>query len=81
MEAENIILLYYSSITQLSRGYDLSRTFDLRQEIYIFLKEEGHKNANDFADADFLMKLEHLRNIFDELNALNLFLQEKLYTV
>jgi hypothetical protein len=31
----------------------LSHTFELRQEIFIFLKEEGYKDAEYFADANF----------------------------
>jgi hypothetical protein len=53
MGAEHLSLLYYSSARWPSHGNVLSRTFDLRQEIFIFLKEEGYKDAEYFADADF----------------------------
>ena len=43
MGSEHTSLLYYSTSRWLSRGNILSRTFELRQEIYIFLKEEDHK--------------------------------------
>jgi len=74
--AEHISLLYYSSARWLSRGNVLSRTFELRQEMYIFLKE-GHKNANEFSDGEFLIKLVYLCDIFGKLNALNISLQGK----
>ena len=40
MGAEHTSLLYYCSSRWLSRGNVLSRTFELRQEMYIFLEEE-----------------------------------------
>lgn len=55
--AEHTSLLFYSSARWLSRGNVLSRTFELIQEIYIFLKEEGYKDAEYFTDVEFLMKL------------------------
>jgi hypothetical protein len=75
MGAEQSSLLYYSSARWLSRGNVLSRMFELRQEIYIFLKEEGHKYANEFSDENFLIKLAYLCDIFEKLNALNTSLQ------
>lgn len=75
MGAEHSSLLYYRSARWLSRGNVLSRTFELRQEIYIFLKEEGHKYANEFSDEIFLIKLGYLCDIFEKLNALNTSLQ------
>jgi hypothetical protein len=75
MGAEHSSLLYYSSARWLSRGNVLSRTFELRQEIYIFFKEEGHKYANEFSDENFLIKLAYLCDIFEKLNALNTSLQ------
>lgn len=75
MGAEHSSLLYYSSARWLSCGNVLSRTFELRQEIYIFLKEEGHKYANEFSDENFLIKLTYLCDIFEKLNTLNTSLQ------
>jgi hypothetical protein len=56
MGAEYLSLLYYSSARWLSRGNVLSRTFELRQEMFIFLKEEGYKDAQYFADVYFFNK-------------------------
>jgi hypothetical protein len=75
MGAEYSNLLYYNSTRWLSRGNVLSCTFELRQEIYKFLKEEGHKYANEFSDENFLIKLAYLCDIFEKLNALNISLQ------
>lgn len=66
MRAEHTSLLYYSSSRWLSRGNILLRTFELRQEIYIFLKKDEHKNVNEFSDVDFLIKLAYLCDIFEK---------------
>ncbi len=73
--AEHTSLIYYCSSRWLSRGNVLSRTFELREEIYNFLKENDHVSANNFADPDFLLKLAYLCDIFEKLNALNVSLQ------
>lgn len=75
MGSQHSSLLYFSSSRWLSRGNVLSRTYELRQEIYIFLKEEDHKYADYFVNEDFLLKLAYLCDIFEKLNALNLSLQ------
>lgn len=49
MRAEHISWLYYINARSLSRG-NVSRTFELREEIYVFLKEVKHKNVNEFSD-------------------------------
>jgi hypothetical protein len=75
MRTEHLSLLYYSSARWHSRGNVLSRTFELRQEIFIFPKEKGYKDAEYFADVDFLIKLAYLCDIFEKLNSLNVLLQ------
>lgn len=77
MGAEHTSLLYYSSARWLSRGNMILRTFELREEIYVFIKEEGHKHASEFSNKEFLIKLAYLCDIFDKLNELNTSLQGK----
>ncbi|KAL4126012.1 hypothetical protein QTP88_010244 [Uroleucon formosanum] len=77
MGAEHTSLLYYSSARWLSRGNMILRTFELREEIYVFIKEEGHKHASEFSNKEFLIKLAYLCDIFDKLNSLNTSLQGK----
>jgi hypothetical protein len=57
MGSEHTFLLYYSTSRWLSRGNVLCHTFELRQEIYIFLKEEEHKYTERFVKGDLLVKL------------------------
>jgi hypothetical protein len=80
MGAEHLSLLYYSSARWFSCGNVLSRTFELRQDIFIFLKEEGYKDAEYFTDADFLIKVAYLCDIFEKLNSLSVSLQGKTCT-
>jgi hypothetical protein len=56
----NTSLLYYSTSRWISRGNVLSQMFELRQEIYIFLKEEEHKYTRHFVKEDFFVKLAYL---------------------
>jgi hypothetical protein len=78
MGSEYTSLLYYSTSRWLSHGNLLSRTFELRQEIYIFLKEEEHKYTKHFVNGEFLVKLAYLCDIFEKLSALNLSLQGEI---
>ena len=55
----------------------LSRVYELRNEISIFLKEENHAFAAVFEDEIFLTQLTYLCDIFEKLNRLNLSLQGK----
>jgi hypothetical protein len=80
MGAEHLSLLYYSSARWLSRGNVLLCTFELGQEIFIFLKEEGYKDAEYFADADFLIKVAYLCDIFEKLIPLMSLCREKTCT-
>lgn len=75
MGSEYTSLLYYCYSRWLSRGGVLSRTFQLRQEIYAFLEEEKHEYAKHFVETDFLIQLAYLCDISEKVNA-NLSLQK-----
>jgi len=45
--------------------------FELGQELYTYLSEEGHNDFNKFIDNDFVIKLAYLCDIFEKLNILN----------
>jgi len=51
--------------------------YELRIEIFIFLKDENHAHATTFEDEVFLAQLAYLCDIFAKLNQLNISLQGK----
>lgn len=66
MGADHTSVLFHSESRWLSQGKVLSRVFELRAEIRIFLEEEPmYKAASKFSD------------VFGKLNELNLQLQGK----
>ncbi len=78
MGANHTAVLFHSEARWLSRGKVLSRVFELREQIQIFLQEEGmNELASKFGNEQFLMKLAYLSDIFSKFNQLNLQLQGK----
>ncbi|XP_072229039.1 zinc finger BED domain-containing protein 5-like [Leuresthes tenuis] len=78
MGADHTSVLFHSEARWLSRGKVLSRVFELRAEIRMFLEEEHmYEAASKFCDEQFLLKLAYLSDVFGKLNELNLQLQGK----
>ena len=70
-------LLFYCTARWLSKGKVLLRVYELRNEIFIFLKKENHALAITFEDEVFLIHLAYLCDIFAKLNQSNISLQGK----
>lgn len=78
MGAEHQAVLFHCEARWLSRGKVLSRVFELREGIRMFLEQEHkYEVARKFSEENFLMKLAYLSDIFGKLNELNLQLQGK----
>ncbi|XP_069083616.1 zinc finger BED domain-containing protein 5-like [Pleurodeles waltl] len=75
MGAEHSCLLFYSSSRWLSLGNSLLRVYELRNEIYSYLHDDEHCFADKFIDADFLIQMAFLSDLFEKLNTPNKSLQ------
>ena len=70
-------LLFYCNARWFSKGKVLLRVYELRNKIFIFLKEENHALATTFEDEIFLTELVYLCVFFEKLNQLDILLQGK----
>ncbi|XP_069092632.1 protein FAM200A-like [Pleurodeles waltl] len=81
MGAEHSCLLFYSSSRWLSLGNSLLRVYELRNEIYSYQHDDEHCFADKFIDADFLIQMAFLSDLFEKLNTLNKSLQGNNTTI
>ena len=76
MDADHTALLYQTQVRWLSKGNMLSRIFELREEVKLFLVEkQKHDLLLAFGGDGFSTYLAYLADIFEALNQLNKKLQ------
>ena len=75
--ADHNNLLFCCNTRWFSKGKVLLRVYELRNEIFLFLKEENHALAATFEVEVFLTQLAYPCDILAKLNQLNVSLQGK----
>ncbi len=75
MGSDHEALLFHTEVRWLSHGKVLTRLFELREEVRIFLSDCSSPLADYLTDPKWVASLAYLASIFDKLNSLNLSLQ------
>ncbi|XP_037355949.1 zinc finger MYM-type protein 6 isoform X3 [Talpa occidentalis] len=81
MGSEHVNLPLHAEIRWMLRGSILTRLFELRHEIEIFLNQKRSDLAKYFLDEEWIAKLAYLSDIFSLINELNLSLQGTMTTL
>ena len=80
MGSDHTKLLFHTEVRWLSRGRVLTRLFELRDEVKLFM-HQNEELYNQIHDFQWLAKLAYLADIFTFLNTLNLALQGTAVTI
>ncbi|XP_012578182.1 PREDICTED: zinc finger MYM-type protein 6 isoform X2 [Condylura cristata] len=81
MGSELVNLPLYAEVRWMLKGNILTRLFELRHEIEIFLNQKCSDLAKYFLDEEWIAKLAYLSDIFSLINELNLSLQGTMTTL
>ena len=77
MDADHTALLYHTQVRWLSKGNMLSRIFELREEVKLFLvAKQKHDLLLAFGGDEFSTHLAYLADIFEAVRQLNQTLQD-----
>ncbi|XP_005868617.1 PREDICTED: zinc finger MYM-type protein 6 isoform X1 [Myotis brandtii] len=81
MGSEHVNLPLPAEVRWISRGRILTRLFELRHEIEIFLNQQHSDLAKYFLDEEWVARLAYLSDIFSLINELSLSLQGSMTTL
>ncbi|XP_012045295.2 zinc finger MYM-type protein 6 isoform X1 [Ovis aries] len=81
MGSEHVNLPLHAEVRWISRGRILTRLFELRHEIEIFLNQKHSDLAKYFFDEEWVAKVAYLSDVFSLINGLNLSLQGTMTTL
>ena len=81
MGEQHVGLLFSTKVRWLSRGKCLSRLYELRVEVEIFLRDNENNLHFYLHNEEFVMMLAYLADVFGRLNEMNLSLQGRNVTV
>nr|XP_020764298.1 zinc finger MYM-type protein 6 isoform X2 [Odocoileus virginianus texanus]XP_020764299.1 zinc finger MYM-type protein 6 isoform X2 [Odocoileus virginianus texanus] len=81
MGSEHVNLPLHAEVRWIARGKILTRLFELRHEIEIFLNQKHSDLAKYFFDEEWVAKVAYLSDIFSLINGLNLSLQGTMTTL
>ena len=75
MGVQHVGLLFYTKVRWLSRGKCLSRLYELKNQVEIFLRGNKKNIHVHFYNKKFVVELEYLADVFGHLNDMNSSLQ------
>ncbi|XP_066231900.1 zinc finger MYM-type protein 6 isoform X1 [Saccopteryx leptura] len=81
MGSEHVNLPLHAEVQWISRGRILTRLFELRREIEIFLNQKHSDLAKYFLDEEWVARLAYLSDIFSLVNEVNLSLRGTMTTL
>ncbi|XP_046976463.1 SCAN domain-containing protein 3-like [Vanessa cardui] len=76
MNSEHETLLFHTEVRWLSKGNMLSRLYELREEVQVFLTNKENKELLDqFCEPEYKVRFAYLVDFFAQINKLNLQMQ------
>lgn len=78
MDSDHETLLFHTAVRWLSKGNMLARVYEMKEEVMVFLKDQGKQDPLfSFTSDSFQLSLAYLVDIFEALNVLSRLLQGK----